>query len=328
MVAGLCGPAGDKDARGAFAPELEAERTGTDASTYAAGYEADCDDDAARVGRNFEFEWGTYHDEWKDTPIHVAVTSMFAEYAVIYARIAGRTTSAVPLPMTMTEGMDVAERAKDCVNKFVTPILGYIASFKVHKLLCHVAEAVKWHGNIQTCNTAANESEHKSEKPYYCRTSKNRRTFTRQLVYHAHGAREILRRHAAADKDAAVAWEAEMTRRTASVPAAELDPAAAAAAGEATESGAAASGVAASGGAAVSGTAASRAAASRKPASGTLARGAAVSEATASVTAARGAASSGVEASGATASGAAVSEAARSAGVLLLGWGGADAAAR
>ena len=289
IVAGLFGPAGDEDAGGAFAVENEAERRTAAASAFAAGFEADEDDNAARVDRNFRFNWAAYHDEWGDTPVDVAVTSMFAEYAVLYARIAGRTTTAVPSPMTMAEGLSIGEHAKNFVNKFVSPILGHIASVKVHKLLCHVAEAIQWHGNLQNCNTAANESEHKRDKPHYCRTSKKEHTFTRELVRHAHGAREILARHADADKAAAVAWQAELARRAAFEDADSLQRAAGAAAsgsatggtaafvtaaGEDARTGAAASG-AASRGAAARGAAASAVAPRRAVASGGAAREAA-----------------------------------------------------
>lgn len=184
-----------------------------DASADAAGYEADCDDDAAKVDKNFVFDWDAYRTEWGETPVHLAVTSMFAEYAVLYARIAGWTTSAVPPPMTMTEGLGIGEQATKFVNKYVTPILGHIASVKVHKLLCHVASAIKWHKNLQNGNTAANESGHKADKPFYARTSKDGRTFTRQIVRHAHGAREILARHAAENEAAVAAWRAQLARR-------------------------------------------------------------------------------------------------------------------
>jgi len=156
IVAGIFGLAGDEDAGGVLAAEHEAERTAAAASTNAAGYEADGDDEAAKVGRTFVFDWAAYHNVWGDTPVNIAVTSMFAEYAVLYARIVGSTTSAVPPPMTMSEGLAIDEQAKNFVNKFVTPILGHIASVRVHLLLCHVADAIRWHGNIQNCNTAVN----------------------------------------------------------------------------------------------------------------------------------------------------------------------------
>jgi len=214
-VAGLFGPLSDENGAGAFAVEHAAKRAALDASTDVEGYEADCDDEAAKVGKNVSFDWAAYQEAWGDTPVHVAVTSMFAEYAVLYARIAGRTTCAVPPPMTLTEGRGIGQQATTFVNGFVTPILGHVASVKIHKLLCHVAEAVQWHGNPQKGNTAANESGHRADKPYYARTSKDGRTFTRQLVRHAHGAWGILARHDKADVVAAATWKAELLRRRA-----------------------------------------------------------------------------------------------------------------
>jgi len=215
LVAGLFGPLGDDNGSGAFEAERAAERAVAEDGMDATGYEADCDDEAAKVGKDFVFDWEAYHSAWGDTPVQVAVTSMFAEYAALYARIAGRTTSAVPPPMTMTRGLDIGQQATNFVNKFVTPILGHIASVKVHKVLCHVADAVRWHGNLQNGNTAVNESGHKMDKAHYIRTNKDGRTFTRQLVRHAHGARGILSRHAKDDGDAAAAWKAGQERRAA-----------------------------------------------------------------------------------------------------------------
>ena len=226
IVAGLFGAEGCEDAGRAFAAEHEAERAAAEEFNNAEGYEADGDDVAAKVGKNFVFDWPAYHQVWGDTPVHVAVTSMFAEYAVLYTRIAGRTTSAKPPPMTLTEGVGIGEQAKASVNKLVTPILGHIASVKMHKLLCHIADVIKWHANVQNCNTAVNESEHKAKKPYYTRTNKDARTFTRQLVVHAHGARGILSRHSKEDAAASAAWEAERDRRGLQQRAATADAAA------------------------------------------------------------------------------------------------------
>jgi len=215
IVAGLFGPVGHEDAGGAFAAEHEAERMAAAASTNATGYEADGDNEAAKIGRNFVIDWAAYHNVWGDTPVDVAVTEMLAEYAVLYSRIAGRTTSAVPPPMTISEGLDIDEQAQNFVNKFVTPFLGHIASVKVHKLLCHVTDAIRWHGNLQNGNTAVKKSEHKSDKPFCARTSQNAHTFTRQNVRHADGSRAILARHAKADEIAAATWKAELARRAA-----------------------------------------------------------------------------------------------------------------
>jgi len=222
ILAGLFGRLGDDDADDVFVSDHEAERAVAEAATDVAAYDADGDDDAAAmVSKNFVFDWAAYKEEWGDTPVHVSVTSLSAEYAVLYARIAGRATSAVPPPMTMTEGHKIAAQAKDFVNKFVTPISGHIASVKVHKLLCHVADAIKWQGNFRNDNTADNESEHKVKKPFYARTNKNARTFTRQLVRHSHGAWGILARHTEDDKAAVAAWRAKLAARAATAAAAE-----------------------------------------------------------------------------------------------------------
>ena len=217
IVAGLFGPHGDENGNGAFAEEHDEERATSAAAVEAAGYEADGDDDAAKVAKKFVLGWTAYHDKWKEKPIHDAVRSMFAEYSVLYARITGRTTSAVPPPMPMTEGLAIGEHATRFVNTFVTPILGHIASLKIHKLLCHVADAITWHGNVQNCNTATNEGEHEAENPRYGRTTKDVRTFTHQLVRHAHGARRILAGHTEAYQAANVSWQAELALRAAAV---------------------------------------------------------------------------------------------------------------
>jgi len=217
IIAGLFGPPNNETGDGALAAEHDEERATAAAAAEAAGYEADSDDEAAKVGKNFVFDWTAYHDEWGEPPVHVAVTSMFAEYAVLYARITGRTTSAVPPPMTMTKGLAIGEHSARFVNESVTPILGHTASVKVNKLLCHVSDAIKRHGNIQNCGIATYESEHKAEKPYDGRKNKDARTFTRLLVRHANGARRILACHAEADKAANAAWQYELVLREAAV---------------------------------------------------------------------------------------------------------------
>jgi len=49
---------------------------------------------------------------------------------VLYSRIAGRTTSTVPPPMTLTDGYESAEQVKNFVMNFVTPKLGHTVSVK------------------------------------------------------------------------------------------------------------------------------------------------------------------------------------------------------
>jgi len=185
---GLVGP----DATAAGAP-AEADDAG--------GYQADGEDDAAKVRKGYQFDWTAYRAVWGVTPVHVAVTAMFAEYAQLYALISGQTTSVLRPDMTLSEGTAIGKKATAFVRDYLTPILGPMLSTKVHKLLCHVVDAIKAHGNIQNGNTAANESGHKDDKPYYARTNKVIDTFTRQLVRHAHGARALMKRNAADDAE-------------------------------------------------------------------------------------------------------------------------------
>jgi len=109
---------------------------------------------------------GLHRSEWGDTPVDVAVTIMFVEYALLYARLVWLTTSSVPLPMTMSEGVSMGQQASNFVNKFITPILRKVTSTKVHKRLCHVIDAERMHGNLQNCNTDTKESRNKSDKPF------------------------------------------------------------------------------------------------------------------------------------------------------------------
>eukprot|EP00170_Pyropia_yezoensis_P006818 contig_27790_g6840 len=113
---------------------------------------------------------------------HDAVTAMFAEYAVLYGRIAGWITSTTPTPMTLSEAKDISQHAEDFVLNFVTPILGVVQTPKIHKLLRHVFDAINLHGNLQNGNTGGNEVVHKLDKHFYCRTNKTLADFTQQLV--------------------------------------------------------------------------------------------------------------------------------------------------
>lgn len=154
------------------------------------GYDADIE--AAKVGRGFHFDWASYHSVWNNTPFDVAVVELFAEYAALYARISGQVLSTVPPPMTLETGLSIAEQAARFVSQYVTPVLGELQSTKVHKLLRHVMDAIKWHGNLQHGNTAENESEHKRDKPFYFRTNKHVLNFTKQLVVFSQGSAEVL----------------------------------------------------------------------------------------------------------------------------------------
>jgi len=156
------------------------------------GDDADSDEDAAKVKSGFKYDCGAYHAAFKDTPFDQAVTAMFAEYAVLYARIAGQVGESFPPTMTLDIGEEISNQATAWVNNYVTPILGQLNSTKVHKLLRHVLDAIKLHSNLVNGNTASNEALHKDDKPFYLRTNKNPKTFTQQLVRQAVGAKAIM----------------------------------------------------------------------------------------------------------------------------------------
>ena len=189
-------------AAGAAAPEEETN-----------GYDADSEAEASRVKKCFIFDWAAYRAVWKDTPVHVAVTDMFAEYAQLYALIERHTTQRAPVPMTMEEGVSIGNKATEFVNKFMTPILGKVVSTKVHNLLRHVTDAIRWHGSPQNANTASNESQHKDDKPHYARTNKSPAKFTRQLVRHAQGSRSVTYKNEKADAECVTAFKELMEER-------------------------------------------------------------------------------------------------------------------
>lgn len=197
------------------------ENTSSDESLFNAAQE----DDDEPLPTNFSFDWEAYRARFADTPIQDAVTAMFAEYAVLYGRIAGWITSTTPTPMTLSEAKDISQHAEDFVLNFVTPILGVVQTPKIHKLLRHVFDAINLHGNLQNGNTGGNEAVHKLDKPFYRRTNKTLADFTQQLVRQAQGSRAVLRRNAA--KDAAAATSLGGTANGCAVPGRE--PASAAA---------------------------------------------------------------------------------------------------
>lgn len=68
IVTGIFGADGDEDAGRAFAVDYEAERAAAAHLNNVEGYEADGDYVAAKVGKNFVFDWQAYHQVWGDTP--------------------------------------------------------------------------------------------------------------------------------------------------------------------------------------------------------------------------------------------------------------------
>lgn len=168
-------------------PEAGGAQAGAEASAGGTGKRT------ARV-RN-EFDWSVYRAAFPDTPLHAAVTAMFAEYALLVGRITRRLGVAADQPMTLSEGAAIAEHAQVFILGYVNPILGHVRTTKIHRVLCHVLHAVQYHGNIMNGNTSKNEAIHKADKRHYVRTNK-RPGYTKQLVRHAHGTRKVLQRNA------------------------------------------------------------------------------------------------------------------------------------
>lgn len=153
------------------------------------------EEDRAAAKAVTTFDWDAYRRAYADTPLHAAVTTMFAEYALLVGSLTRRLGPAAITPMTLTEGAALAEQAQKFILQYASPILGTLGTTKVHRLLCHVLHAVSYHGNILNANTSANESKHKEDKKHYSRTNK-RRGYTRQLVRRAQGTRAVLKRNA------------------------------------------------------------------------------------------------------------------------------------
>jgi len=200
------GPGGPAQAAPVGCAGPDAVRTGDSAGVVDDGYDADEDDVVGEVSKGFKYDWNAYRAAFGDMPVHRAVTTMFAEYAVLYSRIAGQATTSLPPTMTVDEGADIGAQATRFINELVTPLLGQINRTKVNLLLSHLCECVKLHGDLRNGNTGMNETLHKADKAYYLRTNKDPRTFTFQLVRQAQGARAALEKLYAADKDRADMW--------------------------------------------------------------------------------------------------------------------------
>lgn len=147
--------------------------------------------------KKHKFDNDAYRAAFSDTPLHAAVTAMFAEYALLVGRLTRRVGVAAGQPMTLSECASLAQQAQDFIFGYVNPILGHVKTTKIHRLLCHVLDSVRYHGKLMNANTSSKEMGHKDDKKHYARTNK-RAGYTRQLVRHAHGTRKVLRRNAAA----------------------------------------------------------------------------------------------------------------------------------
>lgn len=181
----------------------DASHTGTDGASNGAGGAVDDDDAGEKLPSNFRFDWDVYRQAFGSLPLEKTVTSMFAQYAVLYARIWRNVGPGSVNPMTINEGEAIQSQAERFILKFCTPLLRVIHTTNVHRLLRHVIDAVRWHGNVSNGNTAENESAHKNDKSSYVRTNKDIENFTFQLVRHAQGSREVLGKHKAIDAERA-----------------------------------------------------------------------------------------------------------------------------
>lgn len=75
--------------------------------------------------------------------------------------------------MTLAEGEAIAQQAEEFVLCYAVLILGPLHTTKVHELLAHLLEAMRFHGNIMNGDTSNNEQQHKEDKRHYARTNKS-----------------------------------------------------------------------------------------------------------------------------------------------------------
>jgi len=172
---------------------------GTDASPFKFEEGIDADND---LPTGFQLDWGAYREVWSNTPYGDAVTALFAEYTVLYARIARWTTVNPPPPMTLSEASSLQIQAAEFIQLYVRPILGDSNTPKIHKLLRHILDAIKLHGNLVNGITSSNESGHKTDKRFYRRTNWSAASFTAQIARQSQGTQVILARNAKLDADA------------------------------------------------------------------------------------------------------------------------------
>jgi len=159
-------------------------------------YESDDEDKKAVSNKAVDLDWDEYKAVWGSTPLHVAVTALFAEYALVVGRLTGHLHYNCGQPMTEETAEELGEMCKNFVLRYVNPILGVITSTKIHKLLCHVIAAIKLHGSLSNGNTGRNESLHVHEKQRYCRTNGDPAAFGIQMLRAGQGTLELRANHA------------------------------------------------------------------------------------------------------------------------------------
>ena len=196
-------------AAGASVGEATGETVGSAMGSAACGAAGAADhavdEEGEGLSAGYVYDWDAYHAAFGDTPIDVAVTAMFAEYALLYGRISNHVGASSAPPMTLSRAQSISRQASMFVTDYVNPILGPIYSTKMHKLLRHVLDAIRMHGNLRDGNTAGNETEHKMDKGFYNRTNKGHGSFTEQLLRRSQGTRAVLNAHEAASGGGAMA---------------------------------------------------------------------------------------------------------------------------
>jgi len=179
------------------------------------GVESDDEDDTAVCKKLSDFDWAEYEAVWGSTPLHISITALFAEYALVVGRITGHLHYKCDQPMSDETAEELGSMCSSFVLRYVNPILGVIASTKIHKLLCHVVAAIKRHGALSNGNTGRNESLHVHEKHRYCRTNGDPDMFGYQMLRAGQGTLELRARHAKEEEQAWLdeegeQWEADM----------------------------------------------------------------------------------------------------------------------
>lgn len=158
-------------------PDDEEESSGAARAGDAADKEL-----VSAVKDNANFDRKAYRWDFPDTPPHAPIPAMFAEYALLVGRITPLLGAAVASPMTLSEGEAIAKQAQEFLLCYAVPILRPLHTTKVHKLLAHLLEAVRMHGNIMNGDAGHNDQRHKDDKGHYARTNKSMSGFLRRLL--------------------------------------------------------------------------------------------------------------------------------------------------
>jgi len=66
----------------------------------------------------FAINWVAYREVFGDKPVEDAVTSMFAEYASLYAALCGQVGSAAAQPLTLSQAITLYATASNFINRF------------------------------------------------------------------------------------------------------------------------------------------------------------------------------------------------------------------